>query len=205
MTSTTYSYIGIAIAIACFLIPTWQAIFNKKGKGLNRITRLGYAMFVVAILFGLISFLSIGATNRDRNSDKKEVVDEVTNNVDNALKKYGLRYDSKTNTIKDTQTVFVALKPSTPKKINESPELIINYHNQPNPIFKKINNDTVFSIEVLCIKAIASVISYRFLCFEATPDYLYKKPPIVINGHYVGSMKTMPPNSIAGPMFFVNR
>jgi len=129
MTSTDYDYINACIVVITFLVPAYELIFKKSGKGLKRISNVGWACFTIAIIMGFISFLSINkaaqekkadknANDSIRKADKKEIIDAVNLGLSAA----NLKYDSLTrkviiDTIIRNSIVYTKESSSINKKI----------------------------------------------------------------------------------------
>ena len=158
MTSLTLSYIAIIIPIAFFILPCWEMIRDNDSnkRGLRKITKLGWTMVVFAFIAGALLFLIIYIQNKEkikadkngeniriadkrhydstRLADKKDYKDEV----DTALKKYGLHtvQGSKTVTIVDT----------TKNNIDPILDAVI-YSDKPNPYFDRNESKRADSIQ----------------------------------------------------------
>lgn len=116
LTSTTYDYITIAFSVLCLLVPCYDIIDNTSRRGIKRITKLGWMLIIVSFLFGGTSALKINAANSEKKvegdkADSTRIADkvEIKNDVDTALKKYGLviKTDTKSNTLKIVDTVRI--------------------------------------------------------------------------------------------------
>lgn len=97
MTATTINTLSIISSIACFILPAWQLITNKKKKGLNKITAIGWLCICVAIYMSITGFLGIAVAKRDNEVSKKERSDdkkEIITSIESALNKYNLHYDT---------------------------------------------------------------------------------------------------------------
>lgn len=205
MTSTTISYLQAISGAASLIVPTLQIMHNKeRGKYLKRITPIGWVIIVLAAYMITTALLSINVTNKEKKADENDLVEKMSDKFSKALEKYGKTYDPKTNTIHDTQSVFVAIKPAPIKDVNETPELTID-GTQVSPNTQIQKEDTSVAIFITSLRNTAYVKSYRFLIFKIENNFILKQTPDIVVGHYSEDLKIIPINTTYSLILFVNR
>jgi hypothetical protein len=137
MTSTTISSLQAIGGAASLIVPALQIMHNKeRGKYLKRITPIGWGIIVLAAYVITTALLSINVTNKEKETDKNDIVEKMSDIFSKALEKSGKTYDPKTNTIHDTQSVFVALRHTEPNETFINP--ILDISPKPNnPVIKR--------------------------------------------------------------------
>jgi hypothetical protein len=111
MTSSQIDYLFIIPSVLLIIVPLWDLITNTSQIGFKRITKIGWMLFILSMIFAGLSFAKIYVQSVEKNGDKKTADStrnadkiDLRNSVDNALKKYGLtiKSDSKIIRIVDT-------------------------------------------------------------------------------------------------------
>jgi hypothetical protein len=93
MTSFAYSALFQYGAICAFIVPLFQLILNKNGKGLRRITSIGWILLVIAIYMGVVNHLTVKAYKEEKtasDSINKQINDSLhlsINNLQSSLNK----------------------------------------------------------------------------------------------------------------------
>jgi len=97
MTSTILSYILVMLGVICFILPSWQVVYNKKKNGLKSITKIGKWIIAVSVLLVITGIWNIN----QKISDDKAIRDDLTDSFTIALKRINpnLKYDPKNNKV----------------------------------------------------------------------------------------------------------
>jgi len=177
LNSTTLSYIMVFFTAAFFLLPALDLVRNKEAKGLRKITTTGWIFLVVSMLFCYLSVLSVRANSSEqvknkhtqdsiRNAEKQE----FKNDVNSALKEYGLKLKQNSTGITVVDTV---------KKIVEPILDVFAERDSINPKIEKSTgyDSAEFRILYCCInKGIAFNIRDKIVLFH------FMQGKMVVNG-----------------------
>ena len=96
--STILSYLNVAGAVACFIVPIYELLFKKNKdhyKGLQKVSNLGWTCLCVAVYVGILSLIAIPVANKE----KKQDADSLRTDFKNILKENNLEYNASTGKV----------------------------------------------------------------------------------------------------------